>query len=43
VAASTYWQDGARLAEISAGLGQPMSGLSVRTIDQAERFAPRGW
>jgi pyridoxal 5'-phosphate synthase pdxS subunit len=43
VAATTFWQDGAKLAEISTGLGEPMRGVSVRAIGEAERFAPRGW
>jgi pyridoxal 5'-phosphate synthase pdxS subunit len=43
VAATTYWQDGKKLAEISTGLGQPMRGISARGIAEGERFAPRGW
>jgi pyridoxal 5'-phosphate synthase pdxS subunit len=43
VAATTYWQDGKKLAEISTGLGQPMRGLSARGMAEGERFAPRGW
>jgi pyridoxal 5'-phosphate synthase pdxS subunit len=43
VAATTYWQDGKKLAEISTGLGQPMRGVAARGIAEGERFAPRGW
>jgi pyridoxal 5'-phosphate synthase pdxS subunit len=43
VAATTYWQDGKKLAEISTGLGQAMRGVSARGIAEGERFAPRGW
>jgi pyridoxal 5'-phosphate synthase pdxS subunit len=43
VAATTYWQDAKKLAEISTGLGQPMRGISTRGIAEGERFAPRGW
>ena len=31
------------LAEISAGLGEPMSGLDVRTMPESEKLASRGW
>ena len=43
VGATTYWQDGKKLAEISTGLGQPMRGVAARGIAEGERFAPRGW
>ncbi|HMJ50894.1 MAG TPA: pyridoxal 5'-phosphate synthase lyase subunit PdxS [Polyangiaceae bacterium] len=43
VAATTYWQDAKKLAEISTGLGQPMRGVAARGIAESERFAPRGW
>ena len=43
VAATTYWQDSKKLAEISTGLGQPMRGVAARAIAEGERFAPRGW
>jgi pyridoxal 5'-phosphate synthase pdxS subunit len=32
-----------KLAEISRGLGLPMSGLSVATMEPGERIATRGW
>ncbi len=31
------------LAEVSAGLGEPMSGLDVRTMPEEEKLAVRGW
>jgi pyridoxal 5'-phosphate synthase pdxS subunit len=43
VAATTYWQDSEKLAEISTGLGQAMRGVAARGIAEGERFAPRGW
>ncbi|APR80212.1 Pyridoxine biosynthesis glutamine amidotransferase, synthase subunit protein [Minicystis rosea] len=43
VAATTHWQDAGKLAEISAGLGQPMRGLDVNTLAEGDRFAGRGW
>jgi pyridoxal 5'-phosphate synthase pdxS subunit len=41
VAAVTHWQDAARLAEVSTGLGGAMSGLDRLTPEQ--RMAGRGW
>ncbi len=43
VDAVAYYDDPAKLAEISSGLGQPMSGLDVRTMPEDERMANRGW
>jgi pyridoxal 5'-phosphate synthase pdxS subunit len=43
VAATTYWQDAKKLAEVSGGLGQPMLGVAARTVAEEHRFAPRGW
>ena len=43
VAAVTYYDDARKLAEISAGLGEPMSGLDVRQIDPKDLLATRGW
>ncbi|MES1205070.1 MAG: pyridoxal 5'-phosphate synthase lyase subunit PdxS [Pseudomonadota bacterium] len=47
VAATTYWQDAAKLAEISTGLGPAMSGVALRTGGtggpEGPRFADRGW
>ena len=42
VEATAHWQDPRRIAEASAGLGEPMRGLEVRTLPPAERFAARG-
>jgi pyridoxal 5'-phosphate synthase pdxS subunit len=43
VAATTFWQDAKKLAEVSGGLGQPMLGVAARSVAEGERFAPRGW
>jgi pyridoxal 5'-phosphate synthase pdxS subunit len=43
VAATTYWQDAKKLAEVSGGLGQPMLGVAARMVAEENRFAPRGW
>jgi pyridoxal 5'-phosphate synthase pdxS subunit len=43
VAATTYWQDPKKLAEISTGLGQAMSGVAARSLPEDRQFAPRGW
>ena len=43
VAATTYWQDPKKLAEVSGGLGQPMLGIAARSVAEEHRFAPRGW
>jgi pyridoxal 5'-phosphate synthase pdxS subunit len=43
VAATTHWQDARKLAEVSAGLGQPMRGLEIGQLAEGERFAGRGW
>jgi pyridoxal 5'-phosphate synthase pdxS subunit len=43
VAAVTYYDDPQMLAEVSTDLGEPMSGLDVRTMGEAERMAGRGW
>jgi len=42
VSAVTSWQDAAKLAEISTGLGTPMRSVAVATLGDAERFAGRG-
>jgi pyridoxal 5'-phosphate synthase pdxS subunit len=42
VAAVTSWQDSAKLAEISTGLGAPMRSVAVGTLGDADRFAGRG-
>lgn len=43
VAAVTYWREPKKLAEISKGLGQAMSGIEVHKLAVHERFSERGW
>jgi pyridoxal 5'-phosphate synthase pdxS subunit len=43
VAAVTYYDDPKMLAEVSTDLGEPMSGLDVRSMDPKELMAGRGW
>lgn len=43
VRATTHYNDPAMLAEISKGLGAPMSGRSVSELDEKELLAKRGW
>ena len=43
VEAVTYWQDPKKLAEISEGLGQAMSGIEIGKIAKEDQFAHRGW
>ena len=43
VAAVTFYDDPRKLAEVSTDLGEPMSGLDVRTMDPKELLATRGW
>jgi pyridoxal 5'-phosphate synthase pdxS subunit len=43
VEATTHYQDAARLAQVSRGLGEPMAGRSAAALPQAERLAGRGW
>jgi pyridoxal 5'-phosphate synthase pdxS subunit len=42
VSAVTSWQDAAKLAELSTGLGAPMRSVAVAQLSDAERFAGRG-
>jgi pyridoxal 5'-phosphate synthase pdxS subunit len=42
VSAVTSWQDPAKLAELSTGLGTPMRSVAVAQLSEAERFAGRG-
>jgi pyridoxal 5'-phosphate synthase pdxS subunit len=42
VDATTYWNDPARLATISADLGEPMRGTEMAALPEAERYAARG-
>jgi pyridoxal 5'-phosphate synthase pdxS subunit len=43
VDATTYYDRPDMLAEISAGLGEPMRGLEMNTIPDDQRLASRGW
>lgn len=43
VQAVTHWQDPARLAELSAGLGEAMHGLDVAKLTPEEMLSRRGW
>jgi pyridoxal 5'-phosphate synthase pdxS subunit len=43
VQATTHWANPAILADISAGLGEAMKGIEMRTIPDSERLSSRGW
>lgn len=43
VDAVANYQNPAKLAEISRGLGQPMSGIAVSSMPESEKLAIRGW
>jgi pyridoxal 5'-phosphate synthase pdxS subunit len=43
VKAVTNYKDAAIIAEVSRGLGDPMSGLDVRSMTDEQRLATRGW
>lgn len=43
VEATTYYDNPEKLAEVSANLGKPMSGLNVSDLPENERLADRGW
>ncbi len=43
VQAVTHWQDAAKLAELSANLGEAMSGLAVGKLTPEEMLSRRGW
>jgi pyridoxal 5'-phosphate synthase pdxS subunit len=42
VDAATYWNDPARLAAASTGLGEPMRGLEMAALPADQRYAARG-
>lgn len=42
VGAVTHWQDAAKLAELSSGLGEPMRGTESARLAATERLAARG-
>ena len=43
VDAVTFWEDPAKLAEISTGLGAAMPGLELSDLAESDRMAKRGW
>ena len=43
VRATTHYNDPAILAEVSAGLGSPMSGIGVSSLAASELLQTRGW
>jgi pyridoxal 5'-phosphate synthase pdxS subunit len=43
VEATTHYQDPARVAAASTGLGQPMSGIESAKLQEEQLLAPRGW
>jgi pyridoxal 5'-phosphate synthase pdxS subunit len=43
VKATTHYQDGKVVAEVSRGLGEPMRGLDVAALSPSERLQTRGW
>src|ERR671930_2015976 len=43
VKATTHYQDASIVAEVSRGLGEPMVGISARTLAEASQLATRGW
>lgn len=43
VEATTYWEDAAKLASVSDGLGAAMRGMELRDVPADQRLATRGW
>jgi len=43
VMATTHYNDPKIVADVSRGLGAPMTGIAVRTIGENEQLAVRGW
>jgi pyridoxal 5'-phosphate synthase pdxS subunit len=43
VQATTFFDDAAKIAEVSKGLGAPMRGIALEEIPDEERLAVRGW
>lgn len=43
VDAVAFWDDPEKLVEISRGIGEPMTGINVSVMPDAERLAGRGW
>jgi pyridoxal 5'-phosphate synthase pdxS subunit len=43
VRATTFYDDPDVIAKVSRGLGEPMVGINVATLPEADRLAGRGW
>ena len=43
VRATTHYQDAKAVAEVSRGLGEPMPGIEMSQLPEAERLQTRGW
>jgi pyridoxal 5'-phosphate synthase pdxS subunit len=43
VEATTHYMDASVLARVSAGLGEPMVGISTQSLDPSELLETRGW
>jgi pyridoxal 5'-phosphate synthase pdxS subunit len=43
VEATTHFQDPAKIAEISRGLGEPMRGIEMSSLPEEAQLARRGW
>jgi pyridoxal 5'-phosphate synthase pdxS subunit len=43
VEATTHFEDAKVLADVSAGLGEPMVGISASSLAEDERLEVRGW
>ena len=43
VRATTHFNDAKVLAEVSEGIGEPMPGIEISTIPEAQRLQDRGW
>jgi pyridoxal 5'-phosphate synthase pdxS subunit len=43
VEATTHFQDPARVADASTGLGQPMTSIETAKLEAEQLLAPRGW
>jgi len=43
VQAVTYFNDPAKLAEISRNLGEPMTGIGMSQLKESDKLAGRGW
>lgn len=43
VLATAHYEDAKLLADVSEDLGEPMPGIDIAALDQANRYAERGW